>query len=423
MIRRDFLKNLALVSTSALPLSAWRSAFAQESVPQQKPFFVLIRMQGGWDVTLNMDTYVHTSATDQQDIFIEYREDEIQRVNRLKFGPALSPLVPHADNLAFINGVLMNSQDNGHEASLGFISTGNGEGKAPSLPVEIANTLQAGPYGVIFSGNLTVLDRPVMLTSYYDLMSLDQSVRLDNLSSFLKNFSDESHFNSSIKNIISSTEVTSALTTAIESRREFINQQSTNSALQAAHVLAASFQVGAAHQGQIDMFPSLDTHSNHEQLHLTAQSDSWQTVSDLFKIFKETAYGNLGASLFDQTVFMVVSEFSRTPFLNPAKGKDHNPLTNSVLLAGGPIRGGTTFGASHVIPRSRSRIKQGVHVALPINFKTGEVATNRDIAERPEFHYITPDRVIASIARGLRVDEFRFKSADLKIPTIEGLFK
>jgi len=62
--------------------------------------------------------------------------------------------------------------------------------------------------------------------------------------------------------------------------------------------------------------------------------------------FDETA----GLSMFDVTTLMVTTEFSRTMIQQGSdaanSGSDHNPLTNTVLLAGKGIVGGQVIGAS-----------------------------------------------------------------------------
>jgi hypothetical protein len=63
---------------------------------------------------------------------------------------------------------------------------------------------------------------------------------------------------------------------------------------------------------------------------------------------------------------MVASEFSRTPALNQFRGKDHNHLTNSVLLAGYGIKGNQQLGKSKVISRHNSPDGQSKHLALPL---------------------------------------------------------
>jgi hypothetical protein len=50
--------------------------------------------------------------------------------------------------------------------------------------------------------------------------------------------------------------------------------------------------------------------------------------------------------LLDETLVVWAGEFGRTPFAQGSNGRDHNPFGYTVWLAGGGVRGGTTFGAT-----------------------------------------------------------------------------
>jgi hypothetical protein len=50
--------------------------------------------------------------------------------------------------------------------------------------------------------------------------------------------------------------------------------------------------------------------------------------------------------LLDDTLVIVMGEFGRTPKINGAAGRDHWPNCYSIVLAGGGVRGGITFGTS-----------------------------------------------------------------------------
>ena len=50
--------------------------------------------------------------------------------------------------------------------------------------------------------------------------------------------------------------------------------------------------------------------------------------------------------LWDSTLILWAGEFGRTPFSQGSDGRDHNPFGFSVWLAGGGIKGGTTYGAT-----------------------------------------------------------------------------
>ena len=50
--------------------------------------------------------------------------------------------------------------------------------------------------------------------------------------------------------------------------------------------------------------------------------------------------------LLDSTIVLCISEFGRTPSINPAGGRDHWPNWFSCLVAGGGFREGTVIGAT-----------------------------------------------------------------------------
>ena len=168
------------------------------------------------------------------------------------------------------------------------------------------------------------------------------------------------------------------------------------------HVIAASFLNQGSYQALLHLLTpgiGLDTHSQHEKTHLATQKTVWQRVADLFSLFKTLPYKS--GSLFDATTFLVVSEWSRTPFLNAAKGKDHNPFTNSALLAGRRIQKGKVFGASKLIPRTKSELGVAEHIAAPYDYKNKMIATS---AQGASFFY--PENLIQSLGSVLQVPQF-----------------
>jgi hypothetical protein len=48
--------------------------------------------------------------------------------------------------------------------------------------------------------------------------------------------------------------------------------------------------------------------------------------------------------LLDETLVLWAGEFGRTPFAQGSDGRDHNPFGFTVWMAGGGVKGGTTFG-------------------------------------------------------------------------------
>ena len=87
-------------------------------------------------------------------------------------------------------------------------------------------------------------------------------------------------------------------------------------------------------------------HHGDIQLHRKNAKDSDQPFAAVIKDLKSRG-------LFDQTIVVCGSEFGRTPVVEVGggagatqNGRDHNPFGFTVWLAGGGIKGGTTYGAT-----------------------------------------------------------------------------
>src|SRR5205823_14528928 len=78
--------------------------------------------------------------------------------------------------------------------------------------------------------------------------------------------------------------------------------------------------------------------------------------------------------LLSNTMVVATGEFGRTPKINPAGGRDHWPQCWSMLMGGGPIKGGTVVGSSD---------------------ETGAAPKDRPV---------TPAQIAATVYRGLGID-------------------
>jgi uncharacterized protein (DUF1501 family) len=103
-------------------------------------------------------------------------------------------------------------------------------------------------------------------------------------------------------------------------------------------VIKESFVHGLSKVGVISMRHQLDSHDvntakDQPNLYNLVADD----LVDIFQYLVDTPYDSK-RSLFDVTTVMVTSEFSRTMRQDKKKidetGTDHNPLNNTVLLAG-----------------------------------------------------------------------------------------
>jgi len=99
---------------------------------------------------------------------------------------------------------------------------------------------------------------------------------------------------------------------------------------------------------------------------------------DLVGPMFDMAYSSLLGDLKDRgllanTMVVAMGEFGRTPKINPAGGRDHWPQCWSVLMAGGPIKGGQVVGSSDDIggspkdrPTSPAQIAATIYHGLGI---------------------------------------------------------
>ncbi|HEY4312147.1 MAG TPA: DUF1501 domain-containing protein [Pirellulales bacterium] len=82
-----------------------------------------------------------------------------------------------------------------------------------------------------------------------------------------------------------------------------------------------------------------DSHEDIARDHATMGRSMDQPAAALLNDLKDRG-------LLEDTLVMWTTEFGRMPCSQGTKGRDHNPFTFTTWLAGGGIRGGTTYGAS-----------------------------------------------------------------------------
>ncbi|MFM2093273.1 MAG: hypothetical protein RIS70_397 [Planctomycetota bacterium] len=82
-----------------------------------------------------------------------------------------------------------------------------------------------------------------------------------------------------------------------------------------------------------------DQHGGLKTGHAEMAQQVDQPIAGLIRDLKQRG-------LFDETLIVWAGEFGRTPFAQGSDGRDHNPFGFSVWLAGGGIKGGSTYGAT-----------------------------------------------------------------------------
>ncbi len=101
-----------------------------------------------------------------------------------------------------------------------------------------------------------------------------------------------------------------------------------------------------------------DSHTNHDSSHAKLCADAEKAAAALIADLKQRG-------LLEDTLVIFGGEFGRTPYAqkdqNKKKpGRDHHSTAFSMLLAGGGVRGGTTYGASDEL--GMHAVENPVHV-------------------------------------------------------------
>lgn len=146
-------------------------------------------------------------------------------------------------------------------------------------------------------------------------------------------------------------------------------------------------------------------------------------IKEVFEFLKNTAFDET-SSLFDVTTLVITSEFARTMRQEGseigATGTDHNPLTNSMLVAGKGIKGGLVVGASDLTDiDAEKNLKDvsGAHreldselikiMAKPFDFATQQVRS--DLPEKFAVEdYITFPSVANTFLKLFNVSEEKY---------------
>jgi hypothetical protein len=104
-----------------------------------------------------------------------------------------------------------------------------------------------------------------------------------------------------------------------------------------------------------------DTHQDNDKRHKTLCADSDQATAALLTDLKRRG-------LLEDTLVIWGGEFGRTPYAQPTKegskkavGRDHHPAGFTMLLAGGGVKGGLTYGATDEFGMNAVENKVHVH--------------------------------------------------------------
>ena len=390
--RREF----ALGSLATLGGIPWLQAMAGKSRrdgDQEPHFFLHLCVSGGVDATYMFDArplaftdqnllanYAYKNKDSSKPLLkdpspITYQGSNGQTCWR---SPLTDPLLGLSQDFSVINGVMMSPQFNGHGSNMYYMFTNsptNGPSFMPMIGATAPFPIQSLHFGG-FEGDGNQQPANFGLSARLDhglggQLALDlvtkrrvpeSSSAAQFLSTRLQQRSSghsEGSFDQGVKVLAENTARLPKLADALvasqglagQNTDEELADKNVRTALKTA-LLYFKGNVTRSVTIMLDRDPVIDVHSARgAQNQINLYPGIVATIKELLNTLKATAYdADRGRSFFDVTTVLVSSEFARTmrqpnePIDNT--GTDHNPFTNSLLVAGKGIRGGQLFGAS-----------------------------------------------------------------------------
>jgi hypothetical protein len=408
--------------------------------------FVFCYFSGAWDVLLSLDPRDPTRfhAGNVQDTLIYPGYELLRSTTRglvessvpgMVFGPHFGRLGEHADKLAIVRGMSMDTLT--HEAGMRRFLTGKPPSGLQARGSSVATWLAASAGSGLPIPNLAAsvesynVDLPpsasaLGVSSVSDLLRAVRpgaddlpEIEREQLDALFAHFDDcpanrRSAFRERAEGSrLAARELVarkldrlfdfSANTPEMEAIRSHYGIRSgdlTSAAAQAA-MAATAITSGVSRCVSIRVASGLDTHYDDWATDQgPAQEAGFDLVAALIEDLGTREYGDTGESWLDHTVIVGFSEFARTALVNARGGRDHS-LTNACLLAGGGIKGGQVIGRSSDV---------GL-MPTPTDLATGRADESGEIV-RPE-HVLRALMVRAGISTDV---------ADLRVEPLRALF-
>lgn len=414
MDRRGFLKTLGATSLFAtLPAS-----FKLHSAPNDYAGKLLITVQaeGGWDVTSFCDPKMNVAG--ERVINNWARTGETQNIGNLHYAPVAQNAAffqKYYQDMLIINGI--DSQTNSHSAGVTHNWSGRlSEGfpsltalfasiHAPNLPIAYVNN-----GGYTNTGNLiryTRLEDTNRLINviYPNRMIWDQEQRWVHDSDWdriqaartarlqamteqsditTRQKRNRSNYLSALENSGSLTDFASALNDAGDIQEPVQNGNYWSSFRRQAQLALIAMSSGVTASADL-MHGGFDTHQNHDADQPWLLSELTGGLDYLWTYAEQ-----LGIA--DRLVVVIGSDFGRTPHYNSDAGKDHWPITSTIIMEKNVNWGNRVVGATD----------EG-HNALAINPQTMQADSQGS--------YIYPKDVMQALRTYLGIAEHQHASS------------
>ena len=420
--RRSFIKAAAGFAGSTLlgvmPFRAFAQK-AQAGLTAANRNFIFVYFQGGWDQLLGFDPKDPTVFTPDRvpETHIMPGYDRIGDPTfstmpvtpatragspppAMSFGPAIGRLADHYDQMCVIRGINMTTL--AHEVGYRYFLTGKppvgssprGSSVAteivgqmvPAVPIpSLAYSIES--YNEKYPGAANALrvstSRDLLLTLAPSPIALDSQIEQQLLDFRGRPVACESQLYDSRGLVSTYTQAQTQVDIALASRLDnnFRFELAQNAGVRAQYGLpgagpydmpagraalaATAIKQGISQCVSITLQGNLDTHFGTQLNHANNLRAGFNALGDLFTDLRNSPHP-AGGSFMDHTTVLVFSEFSRTPLINTAGGRDHH-LTSSCLLAGAGVKHNVVIGASGDIDMAPGRIDFTTGAPSPIN--------------------------------------------------------
>ena len=390
LTRRSLLKR-SLMAGGGLAAFSGASALSRLASAQsaQDLYYIFAYFSGGWDILLSLDprdptifTTENSRTTRIQPAYelLEGSDGQLVRAGGLTFGPYIGDLALHADKVAVIRGMSMETLT--HEAGRRRFITGKppsglqargssaatwlaarlGQGEPiPNLALRVESYNVDQPnFATALSAN-GVADLIRALRPSNPALGGRQSDQLDHLLKTVARCDAASKSRTwqaaetgrqkaremTIGNLDALFDFTKPALAAV---RAHYGIPAGNAGLGSPEAQAAmavqAIKGGVSRVVSVQVASGLDTHFNEwADVQGPRQAQGFNAVARMIEDLEATEYRDSGDSWLDHTVIVGFSEFSRTAMLNAREGRDHS-LTNACFVTGAGIQGGVAIGQS-----------------------------------------------------------------------------
>ncbi|MGQ0506026.1 MAG: DUF1501 domain-containing protein [Myxococcaceae bacterium] len=455
--RRFMLKSLA-AGLSALTLPS--RAKAEGAAPH---FFLQLVVSGGMDQTYLFDA--RPWAMTQAGLLQNYLKTEPTVWNGTNDVSTLAAsttgaLRPYAADLAIVNGVIMSSSFDGHDQNMNVLFTGNPFGGTSFL----TQLNQDAPLDYLRQAFLfaDLDDSRFVQVDPSGARELSERLKARGVSgsratSFLQTRYDKSggglgRLSAGARSLLDAAKESARLEAALRKVTLAPPAPDPNSMpgsppaagatgmVPQLEVVAEYFRHSIVRSALLEIRSAGGLVDTHDAESAKAQPQLYASVAEsiaqVLKYLKETPY-DAASSLLDVTTVMVSSEFGRTMRQEnlpiDATGTDHNPLCNSLMLAGKGVRGGTVSGGSD--QQQAGEALSGAHLALdakklkmmgrPVDFVSGRPTAAQPAAYDPA-QYLTIASVVNTVYSLFGVDASKYMELGRnlpKAPVLQALLK